>query len=402
MTRKSATVWAVTSQGAYAASNVALTLVAAALLGPDDFGELSVALLLYLLVRGPIVAAFGQAAIVDPSALTGRQLCQDAQRRTLRTTAGPAILIFAFGLLMGMPTWQLMLVAAFPVLVTFEVVRTTMLGLGLPAVAARSDAAWLLVQLVGTFALARFQDASVLSIAAPWACGGFIAFAIAATNLRGDDAREASRNWSLTRSLALDELLASGLQRGSMALSALIVGAAAIAQLRLAIVLFNGVLVIGSALLPRLLRTYRNELSGTGSRLWDAWRNYAATMAGLVAFSFVALQALSAGFATQLGSNVTSAATFIAPVAVFRLGGAMTMASSSMMRAGRSLSTNTLLRTRLVDGIATGALSLGFSYYWGITGLAYALAITAIGSASLWLFATRRQYPSRLSAQTLS
>ena len=390
---------ALASQGAYALSNLGLTIFAAFALNPTDFGLFSMAIIGYLVVRGPIVAGIGHEAIIYSSTSSSDTIARCAAGG-LRFGAG----FGALGLLVAIVTtspWLAVASLGFPVMICFEVLRVAALGVGQSGLALRGDLMWLGAQ-IGAAASAWhvIESWSLTAFAMLWIIGGLAALAAVSPNLRASWPT-AGTGAPLNRTLALDDLLANGLLRGALASGALVVSATAVAQTRLAIVPFNVVAVAFASLEPMLLAQIRQAAGGT-RQVFALWKKYLSLAIALTTLNLLGLLIGFSLFAEALGENFAAAAEVIWWIALLRVSSAATLIFSSTVKAHPACNPRSVLLPRMVQGALTLVLVITLGATVGWAGIAIGLSLGSLGGTCLWAAEALRivgDSPSRIRLQ---
>lgn len=368
---------AIVSQGIYAVSNLALTVIAAVALTSTDFGWLSMALIAYLVVRGPIVAGCGHAAILREAV---------GAHRATTTALRCGTVIGAIGLVAAVVLtvpWLAAMSATVPLLIRFEVARVVALGCDRPGLALRGDLIWLVSQVLGTaIVLAAFDEPSIGVVIAPWLAGGVLADL--ATSGRP---RFGARSVAFDRTLAVDDLIGVGLHRLALAAGAVVVSASAAAQVRLAILPFNVAATAATALQPMLLARLR-QTGGDRPQMGSVSSRFMVAMTGLITINLAVVLGASAVFGDRWGTNLTAAAALIWWVVLLRFGSAATLVLSSIVKTHPDRRRAALLRPRTVHGLATVALVLTLGTAAGQRGIAIGLSLGAVLGIAIWGHAT--------------
>ena len=383
---------AVLSQVAFALSNALVTLVAAWQLEPAEFGSVSIALLIFLLLRGPLVGSIGHASIVTHAAESPdhvAKLMLAAMTRAASLGLVPALAGVLYALAGYGPQWLVPLALLFPALISYEVVRIMALGLDRQQLAAKADLVWLALQAAGTAAALLIWPGQQLAVVLPWAFGGVFAAAMTRSVLRSQAGSCADIDLEIESGLAttffIDDVLANGIQRSTLAASAIVVSTLAVAQVRLALVLFNAVLVVGAAMQPLILRRFRQEYLDLGAPSWRTWRLYTATIGALTAATLVCLVTVSHLVGQSLGPNFAAAGSFFGWIALLRASDAAAVAASSMIKSDKGARRSDLLAPRAFQGITTAALVLALGFTYEASGLAAGLALGTTAGAIGWL-----------------
>lgn len=386
--RQNQSLLAVSSQGAYALSNVGLTVFAASALSPADFGWFSMAIIGYLMIRGPIVAGLAHGAIIGPSA-DDEDLIARSAVAALRI-GGVLAVIALLGAIVTSTAWLAVVAVGFPLMIAFEVVRVAAMGLGRPSLALRGDLVWLIVQMIGAWICWHVVESwSLLIVAALWILGGLTAFVSVTPDLRGTWQSGRSSFAALNRTLAVDDLLANGLQRAALAAGALVVTAAAVAQTRLAIVPFNVVAIAIASLQPMLLTKLRASMGST-EQVFTLWKRYVALAIALTAGNLAVLLVGFSLFGQALGQNFDAAAELIWWVALLRVSAAMTVVLSSTVKVSPAARPRTVLLPRVFHGALSLVLIIVCGATIGWTGIAVGLSLGSVGGTLVWIVVARR------------
>lgn len=391
---------AVSSQAAYALSNVGLTIFAASALSPADFGWFSMAIIGYLMIRGPIVAGVGHGAIIGPSA-TDQDLIARCAVAALRI-GGTLSLVALIGAVLTSTAWLVVVAAGFPLMIAFEVIRVAAMGLGRPGLALRGDLVWLVAQMIGAWACwLVIESWSLLIVAGLWVLGGLTALISVTPDLRKTWRPGHTSFAPLNPTLAVDDLLANGLQRAALAAGALVVTAAAVAQTRLAIVPFNIVAVAIASLQPMLLTKLR-ESAGNAEQVFTIWKRYFALAIALTAGNLAVLLVGFSFFGDALGQNFNAAVDLIWWVALLRVSAAATVVLSSTVKANPAARPRTVLLPRVFHGALSLVLILVCGASVGWMGIAMGLSLGSVGGTFVWIVVARRLLatPAALPSRT--
>lgn len=388
--------WAVASQGASSATNLALTLLAGRVLGPSGLGSVFVGFACYLLALG-----FQRALITDPLVTSSAAL--DADRRRFET--GSAL---TFCLLGGLVASAL--VAASGAAVPGEVGRGLLLFApflipallqdfwrvvlfrdGRGAAGARNDALWLLV--MGAFAPLAVLSGAGWAIVACWGAGAAAGACagVFQTGARPERPRAAlawwrAKAWPLGRWLGAEGILWAVASYGTIFVLAGLVGARGLGGLRAVQSLFAPLALLAPAVsLPGLPALSRELRSSAG-----AARRLAVRLSlgvGGVALAYASLLVLGADTALRLVFGVPFAG--FADLA-WPLGAAQILAVSPvgfvlLLKAQRRGPALVLART--VGLMASFGTVWALAAIAGLRGAAWGLAVGAlVGAFALtWL-----------------
>jgi len=383
---------AVTDQAVSSLSNIALTVVVARAVAPDDFGR-------YVLVIATFqfVVAVCQAVVSEPFLV----LCGGApDRRSEGGALGTAVLIgsLAAGVLVavGLLTSATAVVAlglAMPGLLLQDTLRFVAFGQRRPGVALTSDSIWSAGQVLATLWVLAHQG-TVAGLVLAWAVPGVASGLCAASILRVWPSLGQVPAWA-RRSLPfawryLGEVMATvGVFQIALYLVGWMVGLAAAGWLRLAQTLFGPVHVAVSAaraaMLPEMVRSLDRPARLAGLRN--------ITAATLIVFTVL----WTAGLMV-LPRHVGVAAVGVAWLGVAQILGLVGVqkildaSGAGPFLALRALRQARLtLRVRALSGVATLVALPPLTYTWGVRGALVALAFgSGLSCAAWWVSAVRR------------
>jgi O-antigen/teichoic acid export membrane protein len=386
-------------QGFSSATNFALTLVAARLLGPSGLGVVFVGFTIYLLVL-----SFQRALITDPLVVVSTNLGPEDRRSAARASL---TIVLGLGLLSGVAMAALAPIMPQPVgrgLALFapwmvlaliqDLWRTLLFRDGRGAAASLNDGVWLVVMALAVpFAWLTHSDYVVV---ATWgvgaAAGGVLGFF--QTRIPPIERGYAWRWWRreasrLGRWLGLENIVIGVQSQAVVLILATLLGDRDIGGLRAVESVFAPMTLIGAAIgmagLPLLSRSVAESFTVARQRAVRL-----SSLMAAVVFMYLLVAGLVRGqvLSTFFGPSFRQFSGLVLPLAVGQL--IFAWGSGFWLLAKASSRGQSLLIARAVSAGCSLLLATGLGIAFGITGAAWGLAIgTGVGSILITLFCTR-------------
>jgi FkbM family methyltransferase len=391
--------WAVASQGASSATNLALTLLAGRVLGPHGLGTIFVGFACYLLALG-----FQRALLTDPLVTSSAAL--DSGPRGVET--GSALTLCVLGALAasalvaavgaavsGGVGRGLLLFAPFllPALLQ-DFWRVVLFRDGRGAAGACNDALWLLV--MGAIAPLAVLSGASWAVAACWgagaaagACAGVLQTGTRPERIGDALAWWRGKAWSLGRWLGAEGILWAVTSYATIFVLAGLVGARGLGGLRAVQTLFAPLALLGPAVSLPGLPALSRELGSSAEAARRLAARVALGVAG-VAVAYASVLALGGDTALRLvfGAPFAGFADLVWPLGAVQILAAAPVGFALLLKAQRR--GRALVLARGVGLVASLSTVWALATVAGLRGAAWGLAAGAlVGALALTWLATR-------------
>lgn len=392
--------WGFLDQVLSSATNFAFGILVAAVASPDEFGAFSLVYGVYSICIGLSAGLASNPLVVRFSAAGARE-----QREAQTASVGTALVLGLLGgticvgvaLILGssVTTPLLVLGLLLPGLLVQDAWRFAFMARARPAQAAVNDAAWAVLQVIGTGTLLALHAVSAATLVLVWGGAATIAGALGCVQAGTSPAPRQARRWlaahrDLGPRLALESVAhRSGAWLAVAAVGA-IAGLSAVAALRGALLLVTGplnLLFVGAAFVavPETVRLLESTPEKLQRLTWTVSGAIAAVSAGwcivVLALAPVVGSRLL-GETWPLARPLLLTLTFFAVAQALSIGPAQSLwAMAAAVRSLRCQLANVLLM--LVTTAAGAAID-------GARGAAAGLVATGVLSVGIWSWQFRR------------
>lgn len=389
--------WNLVDQALSAMTNFVMSFIIARNVSAEEFGQFSVAFLVFSLIIGVQRALVGSPLSISYSALVGarRQHAAGAAfGAVLWITVPVSLALMATALLTGGTARQTWFVLAMfmPILIGQDVCRMAFFAWGKPQLATLNDAVWTVVQFALIAAVILSGHVSAATMVLSWGVAAGVAAILGMLQLRARPDLPGGLRWlrdnlSISGYLLAEYLLGVGTFQGGILVFGSFLGVTDIGSLRAAEVLAGplGILAIGVFTfgVPEISR---RRLPPRPMRL------VLLASSGLVAIAIVYTSLLmvipDAWGEALLGDTWTGASAVLLPVALSatvscgKLGPAILV--YGLGHASRTFRINVVLASSAAVFMLVGAL------VWGVQGLAWGMCASQTVILPLWFRQARQ------------
>jgi len=392
--------WGFVSQGFSSATNLALSLIAARVLGPGGLGSVAIGFASYLVVLG-----LERALVTDPLVAASAGAAADARRRSMGdaltvaligSVASAAVLALAGVAVRGDIGRALFILAPWiPFLVVQDFWRAVLFRDGRARAAAANDACWLVA--MGLAAPFAWWLDSLWAVVGCWGFGALAGtlLGFAQTRAKPVAIRPAvgwwkAKLWPLGRWLGATSIGYSVLTYATILALAGLIGADDLGGLRAVMTIFAPLTLIGAAFslpgLPAITRAV-GVSAREGVRL--AFRVGVAST--LVTAAYLGLLSIRGGAVVALvfGDSFRQFSHLVWPIGIGQVVAAISIGFALLLKAERR--GKAVLVANMVSPAVGLVLGCGLAAVYGVTGAAWGIFGSCVAGTAVTTFMALEQ-----------